>query len=1144
MPHCQTADSPHELNITLPRSVSDIVVKLMAKNVEDRYRSSWGIKADLETCLRQFKETGQINRIQLGLQDVSDQFQIPQKLYGREAEIAALLAAFDRVAGIGNAENSQFKVEMVLVCGYAGIGKSALVQELYKPITLKHGYFISGKFDQLQRNIPYSAVVDALQKLVQQLLSEPDVQVQQWRSRLLTALESNGQLIIDVIPKVELLIGKQPTVPEVGATAAANRFNRVFKTFIRVFCSESHPLVIFLDDLQWIDSGTLKLIELMMTGADTQHLLLIGAYRDNKVNPSHPLVMTLEGLQKEGATISKITLAPLGLNAIAQLIADTLHSDISTVSPLAELVLRKTGGNPFFANEFLKTLYTENLLSFDVEHLSWQWNITQIEGEDITDNVVELMLGKLKKLPPATQQVLQFAACVGPDFDLSTLSIIYESLANEVYLELVTAVQSGLIVPLSESDEQLLVQDYKFLHDRVQQAAYALIDESQKQVFHLQIGRNLLEKTSQERGTERLFEIVEHLNHGNELITDQAERNEIARLNSIAGQKGLAATAYEVALKYFMMGLKLLSAESWQRNYDLTLTLHSEAAEAAYLSGDFEQMEQLANVVLQQALTLLDKVKVYEVRIQAFIAQSKQLSAVNTALVVLKGFEMEFPDAPRQLDIQLALEETSSNLVGQKIDDLIDLPIMEDPENLAVMHILSKVVSASYKTAPELFLLMVLKQVNLSVKHGNAPLSAYAYAVYGLILCGVVLDIEAGYQFGELALSLLARFNSNELKAKTFFVAELSIRHWKEHIRETLKLLQEGYQSGLENGDLEFAAYCVCFACQHSYVIGKELTALALEMETYGTAIEKIGQGQAAAFYYHKIFQQLVLNLIGNGENKTSLVGDAYNEEKLLPLHFEANDRNAINYVFLSKLILCYLFGDFLQAAKNAERTEEYLDGVTGMIAVPLFHFYNSLVLLKILDNASNSEKEDWLNRVNVNQEKMQKWAHHAPMNYLHKFYLVEAEKARVLGQVLEAEEFYERAISGASENKFIQEEALAYELAAKFYLERSRSKIAQTYMKEAYYCYERWGATAKVKDLETRYPQLFPQPSGMAYTPIRTVSGTTSNSSDMAFDLAAVIKASQAISSEIELNQLLRSLMKILIENAGAQTGFLIWKT
>jgi len=1125
---------PHELNPAIPKPVSDLILKLMAKNAEDRYQSAWGIKADLATCVCQFTATGQIEPLTLGLQDASDQFQIPQKLYGRNSEVAALLTVFERVARTGNAEHSQSNVEMMLVSGHTGIGKSALVQELYKPITAKRGYFVSGKFDQFQRNIPYSAIASALQKLVQQLLSEPDNQVQWWRSQLLTALGSNGQIIIDVIPEVELIIGKQQRVPEVGATEAQNRFNRVFQLFIRVFCSESHPLVIFLDDLQWVDSETLKLIELILTDTETRSLFLIGAYRDNEVNSSHLLMITLRQLQKGGATLGQITLAPLELEAIAQLIADTLHSDLSTVSSLAELVLLKTGGNPFFTTEFLKTLYKENLISFDLEQLCWQWDTTHIEGKDITDNVVELMLSKLKKLPLATQQVLQLAACVGADFDLNTLSIICKRSSNEIFSELVTAVQPGLIVPMSELDEQLLVQDYRFLHDRVQQAAYALIDESQKQVVHLQIGRNLLEKTL----PERLFETVDHLNCGIELVIDQAERDQLARLNLVAGQKAKAAIAYSVAKHYLATGRAWLAASSWQTNYDLTLELYSENAEAAFLCGDFKDIESCTAIVLQEAKTVLDTVKVYEVKIQTDIAQGQSLKAIDTGLQVLRQLGISFPKEPDQSDIQLELGTITALLNERLIEDLIHLPKMTEPDTLAAMRILSSITIAAYTAAPDLMPLLVAKQVNLSIQYGNAFGSPFAYATFGMILCGRVGDIETGYQFGQLASSLLSQPNSYSLRARTLFIVNNCILHWKEHIRGISKPLLEVYRSGLETGDLEFAAYCAHTYCNHSYFVGRELVELEQDIATYGEAIRQIKQETALA--WNQIFQQAIANLIGSSIEPCHLVGEFYNEENGLPQHKAANNGIAVFDVYFNKLFLCYLFSEPFQAVENSVLAERHLLRRTATPLKPLHYLYDSLARLAIYPASSTQMQAEILEKVAANQEQMKQWAQYAPMNYLHKYDLVQAEAARILNQLFEAEEFYEQAIQGAKDNDYLQEEALAYELAAKFYLARGREKFAQTYMKEARYCYERWGAMAKVKDVETRYPQFFPQSSDTADTSIY-ISTTTTNRSDIAFDLAAVLKASQAISSEIELEQLLCSLMKLLIENAGAQTGFLV---
>ncbi|WDD36224.1 AAA family ATPase (plasmid) [Nostoc sp. UHCC 0926] len=1156
--HCHIAKQPvppHELNAAIPKAVSDIILKLMAKNAEDRYQSAWGIKADLEICVQQLEEIGQISSIQLGLQDASGQFQIPQKLYGRDKEVAMLLAAFDRITCSesnhgtvlpNNSEttsqreqagNPKFQVEMMLVSGYAGIGKSALVQEIYKPITQKRGYFISGKFEQFQRNIPYSAIANALQKLVQQLLSEPDEHLQQWRSRLLAALGNNGQIIINVIPEVELIIGKQPPVSEVGATEAQNRFHRIFGQFVRVFCSESHPLTIFLDDLQWIDSATIKLIELLLLDEQTQFLFLIGAYRDNEVNPTHLLALMLERLRKKGAVLQEMILTPLTLKPLSQLIAETLYRNADIVCPLAELVLRKTEGNPFFVNEFLEMLYSENLLSFDAQHLSWQWNIAQIQAQDITDNVVELMLHKLKKLPEVTQQILRLAACVGAEFNLDTLSIVCEKNAKAVFLELLAAIQGGLIQPLSELDRDLLVQEYKFLHDRVQQAAYALIDEAHKQVVHLQIGRNLLEQTLSERLSERLFEIVDHLNHGIELVTDQPERNEIARLNLIAGQKAKAAIAYSMAKKYLATARVWLAASSWQTNYDLTLDLYIETTEVAYLCGDFEQVEYWVAIVVQSAKTVLDIVKVYEIKIQTDMAQSQPLKAIDTALQVLQQLGITFLETPSKSYIQLEID-TITPLLGEKpIGDLSLLPEMTDPDKLAAMRILSSIMIAAQIAAPDLMPLLASKQVNLSIQYGNAFTSAFAYANFGLILCGMVGNTESGYQFGQLALRLLSQSKTHALTAKTFFIVYVFIIHWKEHIRKTSQQLPEGYQSGLETGDLEFAAYCAHTYCLQSFIAGKELVELEHELKTYGEAIHQIKQETPLA--WNQIFHQSVLNLMGRSVSLTRLIGEAYNEENRLP--HDETDGAVIFLVHFNKLLLCYLFSEYSQAVENGSKAQRHLLKARGTALYPLYYLYDSLAKLATYPESSTQAQAEILKNVDINQEKIKQWANYAPMNHLHKYQLVQAEIARVLDQLLEAEEFYEKAIFGARENGYIQEEALAYELAAKHYLARGREKFAQTYMKEAHYCYERWGAAAKVKDLETRYSQLFTQLSNVNHTLIPKVSKTTSNNSPIAFDVASVLKASQAISSEIELEQLLNSLMKILIENAGAQTGFLI---
>ncbi|MHC0068314.1 AAA family ATPase, partial [Nostoc sp. UIC 10890] len=1149
--HCHIAKhpiAPNEINTKIPKPVSDIILKLMAKNAENRYQSAWGIKADLEICAEQLAETGQISSIKLALQDVWGQFQIPQKLYGRDKEVAMLLAAFDRVAALPNnsettlqreqAGNSKFQVEMMLVCGYAGIGKSALVQEIYKPITQKRGYFISGKFDQFGRNIPYSAIADALQKLVQQLLSEPDEQVQQWRSRLLTALGSNGQLIVDVIPELELIVGRQPPLPEVGSTEAQNRFNLVFQKFIRACCSCEHPLVIFLDDLQWVDSATLKLIELILSDRATQSLLMIGAYRDNEVTQAHPLLVTVEKLKQEEVVINQLMLAPLGLGAVAQLTGETLHTSTESIMPLAELVWRKTNGNPYFTNEFLKTLYSEDFIVFNVNQQRWQWDVAQIKAKNITDNVVELMIGKLKQLPEQTQRVLRLAACVGAEFDLATLSVICERSVAEIFPELTTAIQSELILATSELDENLLIQNYKFSHDRVQQAAYTLIDKEQLQTVHLQIGYCLLKSNEPETSSTNLFEVVDHLNLGRDLVTDQQERDKIARLNLIAGQKAKKASAYSAALQYLTIGIELLPADSWQSQYALTLSLHEEATEAAYLSGDIQQMEQRAIVVLKYANTVLDKIKVYETKIQTCMVKYRQTEAIKIGLEVLGLLGISLLETPTEIDVQRHLKEKVDYFNTINTEDLLELPFMREPDKLAVMQILSSLVSAAFQAAPSLLPLIVLEQVNLSVKYGNTSFSSFAYATYGgIILNGIMQDFERAYQFGKLALSLTERLDSKKLQPKVIEMVAAHLMHCKAHIRQTLPLLQEAYETGLETGDIEFSMYAAGFSCVYSYFAGLELTKVISASRIYSDVFAQFKQ-KSILIYFHRL-QQVVFNLLEQVENPGRLLGDHYNEAEFLPIHLEANDRTNLYNLYLVKLTLSYLFEDVLQAVEYASQAELYLDGVGGTFLTSVFYFYDSLAQIQLYQSVS--EGDNLLFKINSNQEKMQRWADSAPTNFQHKHDLVEAEKARILGRFFEAEELYEQAIRGAKNNEYLQEEALAYELAAKHYLVRGREKIAQTYMKESHYCYKRWGATAKVKNLETRYPQLFPHSSDVSHTPIRTTSETTSNYSGIGFDLAAVMKASQGISSEIELDQLLHFLMQILIENAGAQTGCLI---
>ena len=1199
--HCHIAKQPippEELNPTIPKALSGIILKLMAKTAEDRYQSIWGIQSDLIACQRQLDEKGKINFFIPGQDDISEKFQIPQKLYGREQEISILLTAFDRVSEeskINRKKNKkahskqkekkdfyspithlsspkihqQKQTEMMLVAGYSGIGKSALVQELYKPITEKRGYFISGKYDQLQRNIPYSAIVESFQGLVKQLLAESETQLRQWREKLLTALGPNGQIIIDAIPAVELIIGKQPAVPKLGPTESQNRFNLVFQNFVRALCSAKHPLVVFLDDLQWADSASLKLVQLLMTAAEGQtrsedlstlnktvtpiaatNLFLIGAYRDNEVSPTHPLMAVLEKLKQEKATVNQIFLKPLKLENITHLIADTLHSDLDVVMPLAKLVIRKTAGNPFFVNEFLKTLYQEDLIVFSPPSLNnkrdkkkrvfsslscslkpkniWQWDIEKIEAMDITDNVVELMIARLRKLPDSTQKVLYLAACVGAEFDLNTLSIICEKAQKEVFRELTTAVQTGLILSTSKLDGDLLIQDYRFSHDRVQQAAYTLIDETQKKNVHLQIGRLLLRNiSSEEISSEEIFNIVDHLSLGIEFVIDRDEQYEIAKLALFAGQKAKAATAYGAAVEYLNSGLNLLEENSWETAYGLTLNLYVEAVEAEHLDTNFEQAEILSETVLRQAKNVLDKVKVYETKIQFYVAQNQMESALKSGLEILE-----------MLGISL-LEEPPTNL---NIEELYKLPVMTDLDKLAATRILMMIFAPTYIANPQLLPMVTFTMVHLCINYGNSLLSAYAYASYGFLLCGVLDDIELGYQFGKLALTMLEQFNAKEIKCKVYHQINAFTRHWKEHAKDTIEPFHEAIHAGLETGDLEYASYSALQCCCNIFLIGEPLEAVHKKQLQYIELIKNLKQ--EFQLFFTRIWAQLTLNLSGKAIDRKQLVGELFNETEMLPILQETNNLSSLFCAYLAKTILSYLFKDYSAAVVNAALAEQYEQALRALLPVGQNPFYYSLALLALYPKTEPELQAQYLEKVAENQRKMRVWADCAPMNYQHKYDLVAAEEARVLGRTLEAIDLYEKAIQAARKNGYIQEEALAYELAAEFYLARGMEKFARVYIQESVYSYTCWQAWAKVEDLETSYEWLRPQAS-VALTSIDTSTTKThtptSTGVSTALDLASVMKASQTIAGEIVLEKLLGNLMSILIENAGAQHGLLI---
>ena len=1151
--HCHIALTPvppHELNPEISTSVSNIVMKLLAKTAEDRYQSARGLRADLEQGLNQLVATGQVSNFTPGQQDLSGQFHIPQKLYGREAEVATLMDAFDRV--------SSGTTEMMLVSGYSGIGKSSLVNEIHKPIVRQRGYFIAGKFDQFKRNIPYASLIQAFQDLIRQLLTENSEKIAFWKRKLLDAFSPNAQVMIDVIPEVELIIGKQPPVPQLGATESQNRFNRVFKQFIHVFSKREHPLVLFLDDLQWADSASLKLIQLLMSDPHSQYLLMIGAYRDNEVSAAHPLMLTLDEMHSAGVRMNAIALRPLEVAHINQLIADTLGGAFGRTEPLAELVLSKTHGNPFFLNQLLTSLNQDNLLSFDFQSGCWQWDIEQIQGMAIADDVVELMISRIQKLTEPTQQVLKLAACIGNRFDLDVLALVSEQSTVTTATDLWPALQAGLILPLSnaykiplvvsgpwpaiDSDLQLTIT-YRFLHDRVQQAAYTLIPEERKKAVHLSVGRLLLKSIEPEELEEKVFDIVNHLNVSAKLLTSQTEKYELAEFNLMAGKKAKVSTAYAASLKYITSGIKLLPNDAWDSHYELTFSLYKERSECEYLCGNFERAEELFCILKNKARSNLEKADVYNIQMVVYANLNKYTDGINLALEGLRMFGCNLPETEEecQTATEVELQEVRSNLINRNVVDLIDLPEMVDPNKKACMSFLTNLQVHAFDSSPALLSWIILKRVNISLKYGNTEASAFSYVMFGSILGPNLEDYELGYEFGKIALELNEKFNCLALAAKVYNWFSQAIHPWHEHIKSSLPFLKKAYQFGLDSGDLLFAGFAFGQAICHRIMKGDELGSIYDESKACLSFYQQIKDERMTIILI--VWQRLCLNLQGLTKDKYTLNSDDDFDENQ---HLEKVNRNGscmgIVWYHLIKLQTSFLYENYEDAIKMALVLENSA-AIPGQLSIVEHYFYYSLTIAALYSGLTTEDREVHWKTLEKNQVRMKRWANNCPDNFLHKYLLVAAEMARISGNDIEAMKLYDQAIKSAEENEYIQNAAVGNELAAKFYLTNGFYTIARTYITEARCGYAKWGATAKVKDLDEKYPQLLSRNAREIQNTSTKASVYTTFGNSGLLDLETVVKSSLALSGEIVLERLLEKLMQIAIENAGAQKGLFMAK-
>ena len=1102
------AEFPRSLPHPVPDMLQGIILKLMAKNAEDRYQSALGLRADLEYCQEAWQAEGEIPEFALGSQDSRDRFAIPQKLYGRESEVQTLLQTFERVR--------YGKSELLLVSGYPGIGKSVLVAEVHKPMTAAKGYFIAGKFDQFQRNIPYSALVQAFSSLVRQLLAETTDRLTRWRVKLLDALGPNARAIADAIPEIEQLLGSQPPLPELGPLESQNRFNLTFQNFIQVFCAPEHPLVIFLDDLQWADSATLKSIELLMANSKAGHLLLIGAYRDNEVSPSHPLMMMLEVVPYK-----QIELQPLSSMDARELISDTLHLPQAAVQPLVDAIVEKTLGNPFFVREFLKMLYTKELLNFDPSLGRWVWDLEAIASLGMTNNVVDLMLAKLRKESPQTQKALSLAACIGAEFDLQTLAFVCERSPQEVFAELENAIDSDLIIPLSGFDEQLSIPNYRFCHDRIQEAAYTLVATEQRQILHWRIGQLLLQGLDADGHPERAVAAVDRLNLGRALAKTPQDRDNLVRLNFLAGRRAIAATAYQAATMYLGTALEMLPPDCWETDSELTRALYINAIEAEYLDSKYSEALTKVAFLLEQARSLLEELRVYELLIQLYTAQNQPLQAVEKGLEALTR---------AKIDVTLATEaelELPAAIDSNRVE-------MTDPVELATMRILMAICPAAYFAKPAVLQNIILTMVHLTLSRGYSSLAAYAYVWYAALSCAGG-EIDRGYHAGELALAVLELYGARELRAKTNNLHSVLVRHWKEPARNNIAPLLAGIKSGLETGDNEYTSYCIKDYCVHLFLTGYPLGEVEAKMAQFEDLLLKLAQEYSIV--QTNIWRQVGLNFMGRSPDPAVLQGSVFDAAAVMPHLRKTNNQTLIFIVDLARLMLAYSFGNYQAARDYAIAALDCRAAVMGFLYGPLHDFYYSLTLLALAEERGDLKEEE-LAIIAESQMQLQHWASHCPENFQHKYDLVAAELAKVRGDsdLWATAGLYERAIAGAKKQKYLQEEALAWELAANFYRRHDRGAIAETYLRKADYCYSCWQAEAKVLPRDNRLATIT---TSANFT--MTSSSTTQGES---LDLTSILRASQAIATEIKLDRLLSLLMATVIQNAGAQLGYLLLET
>jgi PAS domain S-box-containing protein len=1119
--HCHIARQPVAPNDRVEHvqaPVSAIIMKLLAKTPEERYQTAGGVERDLRHCLSEWQAHGHIDNFPLGRQDTSDRLLIPERLYGRQAEIDTLIAAFDRVVAAG-------APELVLVSGYSGIGKSSVVNELHRVLVPPRGLFASGKFDQYKHDIPYATVAHAFQGLVRQILGKDEVDLARWREALREALGPNGRLMTNLIPELTLIIGEQPPVPELPQQDAQRRFHLVFRRFIKVFARPEHPLVLFLDDLQWLDAATLDLMESLLTQADVRHILLIGAYRDNEVGLTHPLMRKLQDLRQAGAVLNDIVLAPLTREDFGQLIADSLYCELEHAGPLAALIHDKTSGNPFFAIQFLSALWDESLLTFDHAEGRWSWDLRRIHAKGYTENVVDLMVRKLSRLAPETQNALKQLACLGNSAAFTMVHVVYQDAAEQMHTHLADAVRAGFVVHTHDS--------YHFLHDRVHEAAYSLIPHELRAEAHLRIGMLLATHTPRDKLEEGIFEIVNQLNHGTHLIQTSAERARIAELNLLAGRRAKLSTAYTSALMYLHTGLDLLTDESWTDNYDLIFSIQVLLAECELLTTAMDAADTRLSMLAEQARSVHNAALVTRLRLTLYTTLDRSDRAVEVFLEYLRGRGTDWSPHPTEEEVLREYDRVWFLLGKRGIEDLVDLPLMTDLDVLDDLDVFTEIVTPALFLDPRFLALVICRMVSLSLEHGNTDGSCYAYVWLGMLAGSHFGNYPAGFRFGKLGCDLVEKRGLHRYQARTYMSFATLIIPWAKHVETARELHRRCFDAAYEIGDLTYAAYSCNVLYTTSLAAGDPLAEVQREAET--------GLDFATGIRFILVIDCITaqLGLIRTLRGLTATFGafdDEHFDEHRFERHLASDPILALPecWYWIRKMQARFFAGDYPAAIDASMNAERLLWASPAFFETAEYHYYGALSRAAAYDSATDELRHQHFEALAAHQKQHEIWVQHCPENFENRAALIGAEIARIEGRVLEAERLYEQAIHSAHRNGFINTEGITYEVAARFYAARGFQTFADAYLLEARRRYERWGADGKVAQLDRLYPHL--KKKWLIATPTSTIVAPAE-----LMDLTTVIKVSHAISGEMVLERLIDSLVRTAVEQAGAERGLFI---